>query len=143
MGFYEAIKDVAKLAQKADNIDLYRRLLDLSAQALDLQAENTKLKGEIVELKKRKDLADKIVRHVEPCITLKDDDKDLYYCSHCWDSQQLLIQINCHRDGTFECPHCKATGNYDNEIKRQADANRARAMRELNKNRIRHVYVSD
>lgn len=140
MWLYDAMKDVAKLAQKADNIELYQRLLDLSAQALDLQAENTKLKEENAELRKKRDLANEIVRHKEPCITLRNDDDKLYYCSHCWDSQQLLIQINCHKDGTFECPHCKATGNYDNEIKKQADIARANAIR--NMNRSRRVYVS-
>ena len=44
MGLYEGIKDVAKVVQQADNIELYRQLLDLSAQALDLQAENGQLK---------------------------------------------------------------------------------------------------
>lgn len=39
MGLYEEIKDVAKVVQEADNIDLYRKLIDLSKQALDLQAE--------------------------------------------------------------------------------------------------------
>ena len=37
MGFYDAFKDVLNMAQKADNIDLYRQLLDLSAQALEMQ----------------------------------------------------------------------------------------------------------
>ena len=140
MGLYEAVKDVAKLAQQADNIDLYRRLLDLSAQALDMQDEISKLKNENAELKKRRDVSNEIVRHKEPCITLRNDNDNLYYCSHCWDSQQLLIQINCHKDGTFECPHCRATGNYDNEIKKQADIARANAIR--NMNRSRRVYVS-
>ena len=98
MGFYEAIKDVAKLAQQADNIDLYRKLLDLSAQALDMQSEIAKLKEENTELKKRRAVSSEIIRHKEPCITLKNDEDKLYYCSHCWDSQQLLIQINCHKD---------------------------------------------
>lgn len=53
MGLYEGIKDVAKVVQQADNIELYRQLLDLSAQALDLQAENSKLKEEIADLKKQ------------------------------------------------------------------------------------------
>ena len=140
MGFYEAIKDVAKLAQQADNIDLYRKLLDLSTQALEMQSEIAKLKEENTELKKRRSLSNDIVRHKEPCITLKNDEDKLYYCSHCWDSQQLLIQINCHKDGTFECPHCNATGNYDNEIKKQADIARANAIRAMK--RSRRVYVS-
>ena len=46
MAFYDAFKDAIALAQKADNIELYKQLLDLSAQALDLQAENAKLKEE-------------------------------------------------------------------------------------------------
>lgn len=142
MGLYEAVKDIAKLAQQADNIDLYRKLLDLSAQALDMQSEIAKLTEENAELKKRRNLSDKIVRHKEPYITLKNDEDGLCYCSHCWDSQQLLMQLNCHKNGTFECPHCKATGIYDNELKNQADADRARAMRELNKKRSRPVYIS-
>ena len=39
MGLYEGIKDVAKVVQQADNIELYRQLVDLSAQALDMQSE--------------------------------------------------------------------------------------------------------
>ena len=31
MGLYEGIKDVAKIVQQADNLELYRQLLDLSA----------------------------------------------------------------------------------------------------------------
>lgn len=37
MGLYDGIKDVAKVVQKADNIELYQKLLDLSSQALDMQ----------------------------------------------------------------------------------------------------------
>lgn len=36
MGLYEGIKDVAKVVQQADNIELYKTLLDLSSQALDM-----------------------------------------------------------------------------------------------------------
>ena len=39
MGLYEGIKDVAGIIQKADNIELYEKLLDLGSQALDLQSE--------------------------------------------------------------------------------------------------------
>ena len=140
MWLYDAMKDVAKLAQKADNIELYQRLIDLSAQALDLQAENTKLKEENAELKKKRDLANEIVRHKEPYITLRNDVKDLCYCSHCWDSQQLLIQLNCHKNGTFECSHCKASGIYDYEMKKQYDVGVVLAREERNKKRARPVY---
>ena len=83
MGFYDAFKDALNLAQKADNIELYRQLLDLSAQALDLQAENAKLKEENTELRKKKDVEGRIIRHRDPFITLKDENPPLFYCSHC------------------------------------------------------------
>ena len=52
MSLYEGIKDAAKIVQKADNIELYQKLLDLSSQALDLQAQIQKLTGKIASLKK-------------------------------------------------------------------------------------------
>lgn len=35
MGLYDGIKDAAKLIQKADNIELYQKLLDLSSQVME------------------------------------------------------------------------------------------------------------
>ena len=57
MGLYEAVKDIAKLAQQADNIDLYRKLLDLSAQALDMQSEIAKLKEEKLSKKAKSSIS--------------------------------------------------------------------------------------
>ena len=56
MSLYEGIKDVAKVVQQADNVDLYLKLIDLSKQALDLQAEVLQLHEENAQLKKRKEL---------------------------------------------------------------------------------------
>jgi hypothetical protein len=44
------------MLQKADNIDLYSKLIDLSAQALELQ-------NQIAELTKEKEIEDDIERH--------------------------------------------------------------------------------
>ena len=132
MSFYDAFKDAISVAQKADNVELYRQLLDLSAQALDLQAEVARLREENTALRKSKDISEKVIRHEEPVVTIEGDTKNLYYCSHCWDSQQMIIQINCHNDGTFNCPHCQASGNYDNEKKRKAEMANLEAIAALN-----------
>ena len=112
MGLYEGIKDVAKIVQQADNLELYRQLLDLSAQALDMQATINKLTEENAELKKKQDIEERIQRHQELYITLKDEGDDIYYCSHCWDNDRKLIQMQkCH--GECSCPHCHITDCYD------------------------------
>lgn len=87
MSIYGLIKDAASIAQKADNIDLYRKLLDVSAQALEMQNELYRLNNEISELKKIQDLLPLIERHKEAFITRKDENGGLRYCSHCWDAE--------------------------------------------------------
>ena len=113
MSLYDGIKDVAKIVQQADNIDLYRQLLDLSAQALDLQAENARLKEENAELKKKKELDARVVRHKDPYITLKDENPQLLYCSHCYDSEHVFVQLHCDYESSSFCPHCKTSAFFN------------------------------
>ena len=97
MGLYEGIKDAIGLAQKADNIDLYKQLLDLGAQALDMQAEITRLREENAELKKGIDIENQIIRHPQgndyPYITLSNDSEKIRYCAICWGRERKLIQL--------------------------------------------------
>ena len=93
MGFYDAFKDVLNMAQKVDNIDLYRQLLDLSAQAIEMQEEIIKLKAENKELKSQKDIEDDIEYHVDPFITRKSDKKPIKYC--------ICGCNNCHLSGKY------------------------------------------
>lgn len=112
MGLYEGIKDVAKIVQQADNLELYRQLLDLSAQALDMQATINRLTEENAELRKKQDIEERIQRHQELYITLKDEEGDIYYCSHCWDNDRKLIQMR-KSHGEYSCPHCQIFGFYN------------------------------
>lgn len=133
MGLYESIKDVAKVVQQADNIELYRQLLDLGSQALDLQAEISQLKEENEKLKKKQDISGRVVRHLEPYVTIRDEEPALCYCSHCWDIANQLIQLDCNDyNGTFECPHCHMKGTYDKERKRKAEEAHLNAISSIN-----------
>jgi hypothetical protein len=113
MGLYEGIKDVAKVVQQADNIELYRQLVELSAQALDMQNEINRLTTENTELRKKQELESKIVRHNGLYVTLEGDD-NILYCSHCWDSERKLIQMFTE-NGKYRCPHCNIEGVYDQQ----------------------------
>lgn len=113
MGLYEGIKDVAKVIQKADNLELYKQLIELSSQALDMQNQISRLTAENTELKKCRDIENRIERHSEPYVTLKDDSEHTIFCSHCWDYEQKLIQVRSYDSGSFRCPHCENHGIYD------------------------------
>lgn len=113
MGLYERIKDVAKSIQKTGNTELYGQLIELGAEALDMQNEIISLSAENAELKKAKDIENRIERHLEPYITLKDDPIQILYCSCCWDYEQKLIQAKIYDSGKFKCIHCENEGTYD------------------------------
>ena len=108
MGFYDAFKDVLNMAQKADNIDLYRQLLDLSAQALGMQEEIVRLKAENKELKSQKDIEDDIEYYVDPFITRKSDEKLIKYCAACWADKKKLLPLQDFGENDYRCPLCKA-----------------------------------
>lgn len=111
MAFYDAMKDAISMAQKADNIELYRQLLDLGAQALELQAEVARLREENHQLRRKSNLESRIIRHKVPYITLTDDADEIHYCSNCWDSNRLLIQMMvCQEYGSevCRCHTCKS-----------------------------------
>lgn len=119
MEIIDMLKTVLNLAQKSDNFELYRQLLDLNTKVLELQSEVTRLNEENAELKRIKELSDRVIRHREPYITLAGEKENLYYCSHCWDTSKLLVQLQCNDYlATFECPHCHMQGSYDSEKNR-------------------------
>ena len=111
MGIYDASKDALNVAQKADNVELYRKLLDLSAQALDLQAENARLKEENTELRKIRDLEQSIIRHNQPYISISDDERQLPYCAVCWAKENKLYQMKMLNTYGVAEVYCKNCGN--------------------------------
>lgn len=106
MSLYEGIKDVAKVLQRADNVELYIKLIDLSSQALDLQEEISRLKDENRELKKAKELDERIVRHPQPYVTLQDENPEIHYCANCWGKERILIQMTVYTDSYGTNTHC-------------------------------------
>ena len=92
---YEAIKDVAAIVQKADNIDLYKKLLDIGSDALDLQNKVFELTEENKELRNRLNEREAVIRHPDGLyITFANDANSIRYCSTCWGKDNKLIQLN-------------------------------------------------
>lgn len=108
------IKNVADIVKKGDNFDLYATLLDLYEKSLELQDENKQLREKLADRKRVEAIRTRVIRHSQPVITLKDDENQIYYCAHCWDSKDKMIQVNTEpKQGTFTCPSCNNSGVYD------------------------------
>lgn len=104
MGLYDNIKEIANVVQKADNIELYKQLLDIGKEALDMQETISNLKEENKRLKDELNLNKKIIRHKGKLyITLDGDNNEIHYCSNCWGNYKKLIQLR----EDDECYYCQ------------------------------------
>ena len=116
MSFYDAMKDAISIAQQADNIDLYRKLLDLSQDALDLQnevykltIENQQLKVQIEELSSATSLENDIELHPNGYlirISERNQGKTIRYCAACWQNTKKLMPYVKSIGSAYQCSNC-------------------------------------
>jgi hypothetical protein len=107
MGIIDKIKEVAVLALKVKNMELYEKLVSLQSDILALQEENHELKDKVRQLKETSDLRDRVVWE-QPFYWLNNDAaKDGPFCQKCWDSDQKLIRLQHRRNDIWDCYNCK------------------------------------
>lgn len=128
MNIYEAIKECVLLAQKTDNIPMYKTLLDVQKQSLELLEENAELKARIRKYEEQEENAARIIRHADAYITLKDEDQNIIFCSGCWDKDRKLVQVQMINTGRYQCPVCKTVGYTD---KKAFDESQRKAIRNI------------
>lgn len=107
MGIYEMIKDAISMAQKADNIELVKTILNL-------QEEMFKLLEKIKCLNEENEKLNEVINEIKT-IEFKDDcyyfNGTGPYCSRCYDAEKKKIRMT-KRDtqmGTIynKCPNCR------------------------------------
>lgn len=94
MGVYEAIKDALALAQKADNAEIVKRLLDVQAESLNDRETIRALREEVAELRKRAQLQEELRwEHNVYWRELSDGKREGPYCGKCWDGDGKLARF--------------------------------------------------
>jgi hypothetical protein len=110
MGIVETVKDVATLVQKADNIELYQKILELQGQIMNLLEEGHALKAELREYRDRVrfegglEFRDNMYWH-----RYGGDKVDGPYCSKCWDTDAKAVRLQQMKDKSLWCPECQRT----------------------------------
>ena len=109
LGLYDSVKEVAGIIQKADNIELYSKILDVQKEAIDLIEENRKLKNKICELEETMNLK-KSVRYIEDAYYIEKEDGtfDGPFCRVCWDTTGKLVRMSkgIYIGGEAACKVC-------------------------------------
>lgn len=116
MSFYDTFKEVLNLAQKADNIELYRKLLDVSKDALELQSEVYKLTEENRSLKAQlNEKRDANIIEADLELTQqgyyirkseREAGKNTMYCAACWQNMKKLMPYTKSIGRMFQCSNC-------------------------------------
>ena len=96
MGVLDTAKDAVQLVQKIDNIELYRKILDLQSDALKMVDDNAKLRDRIKELEAAFAIKDSLVFENNSYFVRKDTVQDGPYCTLCWDTDRKLVRL--HKD---------------------------------------------
>ncbi len=103
MSIIENVKEIANLARKLDDVDLYRRILALEQEVFELNEENRSLKERISNLENIEDITSKMI-FKSPFWYMEGD--KVPYCPRCWENDKRtihLVEIPAHG---YECPQC-------------------------------------
>jgi hypothetical protein len=110
MSIIENAKEIAKLVQQMDNIELYKKIIDFQLELIDLVEQNRTLRTEIILLHEKLELKEKLIYENNAYWIKKDDDsKDGPFCSNCWDTKNLTVRmlIYDNEEKYHSCPNCK------------------------------------
>lgn len=107
MGLLDTVKDVAVMVQKADNIQLNQKILELQAQVMDVLDENYRLKEEARRLRDAAAFKGTLVFKGGHYVRQVDGVEEAY-CSGCWDADGKAIRLQHQGEGWgLWCPGCE------------------------------------
>ena len=108
MGVLENVKEVTGLIQKIDNIELYRKILDLQAEVFNLVDENRKLKQDSDELREKQRIKETLFFDKSVYVIQKADGKEEGpFCPSCWDGHKRLSRLAEYGNTAYlRCPVC-------------------------------------
>jgi ribosomal protein S27AE len=134
MGIYENFKEVVSIVQKLDNIELYRKILDLQGEAQRLMSETLRKDDEIRQLHARIDELEEVVRFKAKLVEINGFYFELDqsgipnghpFCPKCWEVNRTPVHI--HQMGHLlqertksVCPNCKSTFKFVAQRKPQS-----------------------
>lgn len=118
MGIIEDTKEVVKLVQQIDNIELYRKILDLQGEVLELVQQNREKDQTIEQLKKTMELKGKMICERSAYYQVDDEGKKISgpFCTNCFDNEYATRRLvsgfqpkgqNGHSHWWVQCPKCK------------------------------------
>lgn len=103
MGIYDGFKDVVKVVKDLDNIELYKRILEIQSQINELYENNLHKSERIKELEELLSITGKM-EFRNPFYYIEGDETPL--CPGCWDGDKKAIHLLGDSGRSQHCPNC-------------------------------------
>lgn len=108
MSILDKAKELASLIKKLDDVDLYRKIVELEAEIVDLTSQNRDLCEKLEEIEKHSSTIDKLT--FDPPFYVGGEKSDLY-CSHCVEVHKIAVHLvrtarSEIRPRIYSCPMC-------------------------------------
>ncbi len=96
MNVLEVGKEMVRLVQQVDNIELYRKILEYQSETLKVVEELTVLKGQLKALQEIIEVKENLSFRDNKYWIKKEGLEMGPYCTHCWDREGKLVHL--HQD---------------------------------------------
>ena len=118
MGAIDTAKEVAKLVQKYNDIELMRRIVDLETEVMELMQQNREKDDTIEKLKKAMELKGKMVCELSAYYQVDEKGNKVAgpFCTNCFDNDHATRRLvsgfqpkgqDGHSHFWVQCPKCK------------------------------------
>jgi len=124
------IKDIAEVLQKADNIELYKQVLNLQADAMKILDDNRELKEKVHDLEEKLKIQEDV--EFKDNAYWKKSDDDGPFCVPCWDGKGQLMRM-IDDEGNVSCPSRECDYTYQTEERKRRDQEAAERISRLNR----------
>ena len=110
MGIIDNAKEIVKIIQQIDNIELYRKILDLQSEINNLDSENANLKNQLSELEQKFCIQQSLRFDDNTYMRILPNGKEEGpFCTACWDNNKKSIRLRSYGHSEYlECPVCRS-----------------------------------
>ncbi len=136
MGALDTAKELAKLVQKLDNIEVVQKVIELQGDLMELQERFQELLDENRDLKKKLEAPTELLFQDNMYWRAKGkEEQEGPFCTKCFDGDGKTVRMHGGESRGLTCPHCKTFVDTKTAAENRRKASQARQANRKDRSR--------